>query len=47
MNNKSVKKLRQFYKRDLRVGEQKMFDFFFSKKPWYIPKKVWAYWITK
>ena len=47
MSQKQDKKLRQLYTRDLSVKTREVFKYFVQKKPWYIPKKLWVYWLIK
>ncbi len=47
MNSKQLKKLRQIYRKDLKVKYKEVLNHFIKLKPWYIPKKLWIYWLTK
>lgn len=47
MSAKQEKKLRKIYRKDLSVKMKDVFEYFVKQKPWYIPKKLWLYWITK
>ncbi len=46
MSEKQEKKLRKMYKKDLGIKTKDVFNYL-KQKPWYIPKKLWLYWLTK
>ena len=47
MSAKQEKKLRKMYKKDLSIKTKDVFTYFMKQRPWYIPKKLWVYWLTK
>lgn len=46
MNNSQAKKIRRLYNKDFAVKYKEVFNYLQTKKPWYIPKKLWIYWIN-
>ncbi len=47
MSDKQSKKLRKLYRKDLSIKTTDVFKYFLSKKPKYIPTKLWVYWLSK
>ncbi len=47
MNGRTSKKIRQMYQREFRCKSSDVYKYFISIKPFYIPKKLWIYWLNK